>query len=141
MKLKLSYVAAIVVVLGMGCTRMRIAEGTHPPVRIDTGNTGIRYNSVSLTDDSIQGKIGVEASNWSRTPTGNAQVWVQLRNRTDYMLQVEARTQFFDASKAPLGVPSAWQRVMLSPNTSTTYRESSARPDTAYYYVEVREGR
>lgn len=140
MKLKLTYAVAVLA-LAAGCTRTRITEGTHPPVRIDGADTGVRYNNVSLTDDSLQGKIAVQATNWSRTATGNAQVWAQLRNRTDFALQVEARTQFFDASKAPLGKPSAWQRVILSPNTITTYRENSTRPDTAFYYVEVREGR
>ena len=141
MKLKRTCFVMAVVALAAGCARTRVVEGTHPPVRIDGPDTGVRYNNVSLTDDSLQAKIAVQASNWSRTATGNAQVWVQLRNRTDYQLQVEARTQFFDASRAPLGDPSAWQRVILSPNTITPYRENSTRPDTAYYYVEVREGR
>ena len=127
--------------LGVGCVRNVVQEGTYPPVMVPGPDTGVRFNNVSLVDSSLQGKIAIQGSGWSRTATGTAQLWVQVRNRTDYFMQVEARTQFFDAAKVPLEGPSAWQRLMLSPNTITTYRENSTGSDVAYYYVEIREGR
>ncbi len=123
------------------CTRWRIQEGTHAPVRVDTPDTKVRYNNVGLTDDSLYGKIAVEATNWHKNPTGTAQVWAQLRNRTDFRLGIEARTQFFDMHGAPLDKPSGWERLFLSPNTITTYRENATDPNTAFYYIEVREAR
>lgn len=134
---------AVFVVGGLlaGCTRTVIREGTSPPVRISSENTGVRYNNVSLLDPSLEGKIAVQGSNWNRTATGNARVWVQIRNRTDFFMQVECRTQFFDNTKAPVGNPSAWQRLGLSPNAISTYRENSTDQNVAYYYVEIREGR
>ena len=124
-----------------GCARKIVAEGTHPPVLIPGPNTTARLDSVSLTDDSLQGKIAIQGSDSSRSDTGTVQVWVRIRNRTDYHMQVEARTQFYDADETPLAKPSAWQRLQLSPNTISTYRENSLGPDAAFYYVEIREGR
>jgi hypothetical protein len=132
---------ATATVVALGCTRTVIREGAYPPVRVPTANTSVRYNNVALTDGSLQGKIAVEGSDWHRTDTGNAEVWVQLRNRTDYYMQVEARVQFYDDSRAPIGAPSAWQRIGLSPNAIDTYREMSTSPDVVYYFIEVREGR
>ena len=123
------------------CTRTVIREGAYPPVRVPQRSTGVRENNATLVDASLQGKIAIEASNWDRTATGNAQVWVQIRNRTDYFLQVEARTQFYAASGAPLGKASAWQRIQLGPNAHDTYRENSLQSAVGSYSVEIREGR
>ena len=104
-------------------------------------DTEVRQNNVSILDQSVGAKVSIMGSGWNRTPTNTAQVWVQVRNRTDFFIQIECRTQFFDAARIPIEGPTSWQRVMLSPNTITTYRENSTRTDVASYYVEVREGR
>ena len=54
-------------------------------------------------------------------------MWAVLRNRTDYPLQIEGRSQFFDADQVPIEEPSAWKRVHLPPNAVGTYRESSTK--------------
>ena len=132
---------AIVGLLAAGCARTVMHEGTHPPVTVPGPDTNVRLNNVSVLDDSLQGRIAVQGTDWQRTATGTLQVWAQLRNRTDYFMQVEVRTQFYDRNQAPVGKPSSWQRVMLSPNSMTTYRENSTGTDPAYYYIEIREGR
>ena len=141
MKMKRWFAVWAGVGLLAGCTQYAVREGTHPPVTVPGPDTEVRYNNVSLLDDSLHGKIGIMSTGWNRTPTNTAQAWVQVRNRTDYFCQVEARTQFYDATQAPVDGPTAWQRVMLSPNSITTYRENSNRTDVAAYYVEIREGR
>ena len=138
---RLRLIGSCALVALAGCTRTVVREGTKPPVHVPTENTSIRYNNASIVDLSIGNKIAVEASNWSRTATGTASVWVQLRNRTDHPLAVECRTQFFDVNGGPIEGPTAWQRVILGPNTTSPYRENSARTDVQYYYVEIREGR
>jgi len=141
MKPILPTLALIAVIALSGCAPTVVTEGTHPPVLIPGENTNVRLNNVSLTDDALAGKVAIQGSGWQETDTGTAQVWVQIRNRTDYYLQLQCRTQFYDAQKAPLGQPSAWQRVMASPNAITTYRENSTHQGPGYYYVEIREGR
>jgi len=97
-------------------------------------------NSVSITDYAIINKLYVRAANAQRTATGTVEVYAQVINCTDFPLNAEARTQFYDANQAPSEPVSAWRRFALSPRTSNTYRESSiGRETAAYYMVELRE--
>ena len=159
-----NYITAIVL-FATGCSTVDIREGAAPGVRVP--EVGIRYNSVGIIDKSLQdwggpvfdppwssmfvggrkerdkkSKIAVESTDAKRTPTGTLEVWTVLRNRTDSPLQIEGRTTFFDAGKAPVEKPSAWQRVMLPPQSVATYRDYSTKTDdVSYYYIEIREGR
>lgn len=142
-------------VLMFGCAHSMVREGPGPGVRIrhiDAPQAQIRWNSVAIIDDSLEnwhgrewekkGKIAVEATNARRTPTGTVEVWATLRNRTDFPLQIEGRTQFFDSGKAPVEGPTAWQRVFLPPNAVAAYKETSTKVmEIGYYYIEIREGR
>lgn len=124
------------------CQGCALREGSHPPIHISHPNTQARLNNVSLLDDSIAKKIAVQGSGAKRTPTGTLEVWTQLRNRTDYPLQVEGRVQFYDTGQAPVEGPTAWQRIHLQPNSITTYKEMSTKVhEPAYYFIEIREGR
>ena len=125
----------------LGCQTTRVNEGTSPPVYVPTEQTSVRLNNVAILDDSIANKVAVEASNWRRTTTGNAEVWAQLRNRTDFGLSLECRVSFYDEQRAPLGAPSSWKRLIFSPNETKTYTEFSTQTNVAFYFVEIREGR
>ena len=148
-----------------GCSTVDIREGAAPGVRVP--ERGIRLNTVVILDESLQkwdgkvfdppwskifrfsseekrkyGKIAVEATNSRRTETGTLEAWATLRNRTSFPLQIEARTHFFDKTRAPLEGPTAWQRVHLAPKSVASYKERSTRVEgIGYYYIEVREGR
>lgn len=142
-------------VLIYGCSTYEVKEGTAPGVRIrdsQTPHAEIKWNSVAIIDKSLsnwqgkekdkKGKIAVEDTNARRSPTGTVEVWAVLRNRTDYPLQIEGRTSFFDKNKAPVEGPTAWQRVYLPPNSVATYKELSTNiMDIGYYYIEIREGK
>ena len=121
------------------------SEGTKPGLRVTDSNfpgTRARLNSVGITTDSLRYKIAIEATNSKRTPTQTLEVWTQIRNRTDYPLQVECRVQWFDGKQAPVDKPTAWQRIHLPPNSLETYREFSTNIyDINFYYIEIREGR
>ena len=126
-----------------GCYEIR--EGSSAPVRIrDESLPGaqIRWNNVSLLDPSIQNKILVEATNTRRTATGTLEAWATFRNRTNYPLQLEARSSLYDANQAPIEGPTAWQRVYLPPNATAHYTNPFAtKIDIGFYTIEVREGR
>lgn len=143
-----------------GCVpTVNVQEGPAPAMKVDAGYAGLRMNSVGILDDSLQqwyvreyadsgqiehgkvGKIALENLGIRRSPTNNLEVYAVLRNRTDYPLQIEGRTQFFDAMRAPIEEPTAWQRLYLPPNAIASYKEFSTRQDASYYYVEIREGR
>ncbi len=145
----------LLIALTYGCTRYAVREGAGPAVHIrdpQVPQAQIRWNSVAIIDDSLEdwqgkkkgrkGKIAVESTNARRTPTGTVEVWAVFRNRTDYALQIEGRTQFFDREQAPVEGPTTWQRVFLPPNGVATYKEISTKVmEIGYYYIEIREGR
>jgi len=145
----------------VGCNE-KITEGPGPAVRVDdprAPNATLLYNSVVFLDESLsrslkQGeifgwklgpaqvtKIAVETQGGRRTQTGTMEVFATFRNRTDFTTHLEGRVQFFDKDKVPAEGPSAWQRIVLPPNGVAAYKEFSTRVDTAFYYIEVREGR
>jgi uncharacterized protein YceK len=153
-----------------GCSTIEVKEGPAPGVRVEAPRlpqTGIRYNTAVIIDKSLENwdgkvfdpewsgmfrkgamerrrrsKIAVESTDSRRTATGTLEVWVVLRNRTDYSLQLECRTQFFDENKLLTDGPTAWQRIYLSPQSQETYREFSTKTkEVNYYYIEIREGR
>lgn len=137
----------------VGCTAVR--EGAAPAIRVQDASAPtakVRLNTVNIIDDGLQSWQGKEADRWSkiavestnsrRTATGTLEVWGVLRNRTDYPLQVEGRTTFFDQYEVPIEEPSGWRRVLLPPNGISAYKEFSTRTDeVAFYYIEIREGR
>lgn len=87
-------------------------------------------------------KISIQQTQSDRTETGTMQVWTILRNHTNFPLQIEGRTQFFDSEKTPVEEMTAWQRVQLPPKSIGTYKVRSTLKDKAkYFYIEIREGR
>jgi hypothetical protein len=142
------------------CAVMDIREGASPGIQIGDEYTRPRMNSVAILDQSLQisyvyenlftgakeyghiGKISVESTGSRLTPTGTLETWAVLRNRTNWPLQLECNVQFFDSNNVPVEGPTAWQRVMLSPNEINSYKEFSASAtDVAFYYIQVREAR
>jgi uncharacterized protein YcfL len=137
--MKITSASLILLLLLSGCRSTVLEEGPHAAVR--NPQIQIAMNNAVLTDDSLAGKIAVEQTNWSRSENGMPQVWALLRNRTDYRVQVEARTRFYDAQRAPLSGPMAWERISLGPNNTETYRANGAQADVGFYSIEIREGR
>ncbi|MEO3879435.1 hypothetical protein [Rheinheimera fenheensis] len=136
-----------------GCASTDKYSGINPVQR--TANT--EMNSIVFVDHalnrtvitkSVMGerarttvKVEVESSGIRQTPTGNTEVWAVLRNRTDYDLQVEGMTSFYDAGSAPLDDRSSWKRVYLPANSTALYKEVSVDQQAKYFVVELREGR
>jgi hypothetical protein len=87
-------------------------------------------------------KISVQQTQSDRTNTGTMQVWTILRNHTNFPLQIEGRTQFFDHLKTPIEDMTAWKRIQLPPKSIGTYKVQSTRKDEGmHFYIEIREGR
>jgi len=128
----------------------RYDEGPAPAVH--NPHTRIRMNTVNILDRTLQqwpsgsgkrfSKVAVEGTSSRRTPTGTLEVWAVLRNRTDFPMHLEGRTQFFDAGEAPIEGPTPWKRLFIPPQGMQTYRTSSTLTgDVNFYYIEIREGR
>ncbi len=132
-----------------GCTPQALLGGGVPSQRTENqGSLTNRLNTVTIVDNALLGgpgkldRVSVESSSSHRTPTGTLEVWAVLRNMTDYPMQIEGRTQFFDRDQVPLAAPTSWTRVHLPANSTATYRGLSTHADeVGYYTVEIREGR
>jgi hypothetical protein len=128
-------------------------EGATPGVSVradDAPNARISMNSVNIIDKGLQrlvdgnkyvGKIAIENHGTRRTETNTLEVYVVIRNRTDYNLMIEGRIQFYDRDQVPIEGPTAWQRVNLAQNGVSAYKEFSTNYDVGFYYVEIREAR
>ena len=104
--------------------------------------TEMPLNSASITDYNVINKLFVRQITAQRTQTGTVRVVSQIINCTDYPLNIEARTQFYDQAQVPGEPASAWKRLNLAPRTSNTYSESSiGTKNVAFYMVEVKETR
>lgn len=86
-------------------------------------------------------KVSLQKAGARRTATRSLEVYSVLKNHTDYDLQVEARTLFFDADQIPLNDQTAWKRVYLPINAFGTYKEFSVSPLASYFITEIREAR
>lgn len=122
------------------------------PQTVGLVGTQLAMNSVNVIDKKLldtrktvlgqqynYGKILVESTGASRTETGNLGVYATIENLTDYPQALQARTRFYDESKVPAEDFSAWQRVMLPPRGTGTYKESSLNNRAAYFYIEIKE--
>lgn len=135
------------------CSSTDQYSGIHPVQR--TSNT--EMNSIVFVDHKLNRtvitksllgershttiKVDVESSGVRQTATGNTEVWAVLRNRTDYDLQVQGMTSFYDAGSAPLDDRSNWKRVYLPANSTALYKEVSVNQQAKYFVLELREGR
>lgn len=117
-----------------------------------TEDTG--YNTVIFTDydlnrrfkDGLTGpdnvvRLSTTGHGIERTDTGTSQVWVELRNHTDFNYMVEARTSFYSQSGRPLDARPVWRRISVPANARAVYEEKSVSTDRLQYRVEVRQAR
>src|SRR5690606_34052758 len=93
-----------------GCSGIDKNEGPRPGVRISDDrapNQRLNLDTVVILDKSLQdrksGKLAIENSGARRTAAGTVEAYAVIRNRTDFPLQIEGRTQFFDSLGLPLG--------------------------------------
>ncbi|MBF5056791.1 hypothetical protein Y5W_02085 [Alcanivorax sp. 521-1] len=112
------------------------------------------YNTVLFTDydlnrnfkDGLVGpnkviRLTSTGHGIQRTDTGTSQVWVELRNHTDYDYQVEARTRFYTEGGMPTDADPVWRRLTVPANGNAVYREKSVGTERLQYRVEVRQTR
>ena len=112
------------------------ADGRLPAI------TEVPWNSSALLDKTITKKSYVRTAAVHRTATGTVQVRTMVANCTDHDLQIEGRTQFYDADQMPSEPPSAWKRIYLAPRSDSLYEETSLGTDAVhFYFIEVREAR
>ncbi|MDX1803176.1 MAG: hypothetical protein R3292_03790 [Alcanivorax sp.] len=148
MHAKLTLVAGLIAgVLLVGCqtsSKLEYKQRTAPTT----------YNSVTFTDYDLNRnfrgalfgpnkvvRISADKHGIRRTAANTSEVFVVLRNHTDYNSILEARTQFYDQSDVPTDVAPRWQRVVVPANSTSVYRERSTTTAPLKYRVEVRQAK
>ncbi len=113
--------------------------------------TPVGYNTVVFTDynlsrswtgglfgDDKRYRLSVTKHGQRASATGTTEVYVVLRNHTDFDYPVEARTHFVDSDEVPTDADAVWKRMTVPANSVATYRELSISAAPLKYRVEVR---
>lgn len=113
-----------------------------------------QLNTVNIIDKNLQtthvykngntvttGKLAIEGAGQDVLDTGRRQVWVQLRNLTDFSQNILVRTTWYSESGRPVDGPNAWTRISLSQNAGEIYESSSISRKSRAFMVEVQEVR
>lgn len=129
-------------------------QPTMTPQEHEQRTAEVEYNTVVFTDYDLNRefsrglrgpdkviRLTAENHGIERTDTGTSQVWVTLRNHTDYNYTVEARTHFYSQGGMPTDAKPVWQRVSVPANSLATYREKSVSTKELQYRVEVRQAK
>ncbi len=91
-----------------------------------------------ILDDALSPAVLIDDVATARHADGIAAISVRLFNCTPVDLQIDAATQFTDASGTEAEPPSIWKRLFLPPHTSRNYEEVSVGARAALLKVEVR---
>lgn len=113
-----------------------------------------QMNTVNIIDKNLQnthvyrngdtvttGKLAIEGAGQDVLESGRRQVWVQLRNLTDYSQNILVRTTWYSESGRPVDGPNAWTRISLSQNAGEIYESASISRKSSAFMVEVQEVR
>lgn len=147
------YIARFVIVITVACLVCGCKSPTAPPsMAIGTGEQ-IHTDGPVVLDESLQRetllglghevRVLLEDHGQSRSSTGTHQVWVRLRNVTDYGQYLQGRAHFLSGNGDEIEDPSPWARIFLPAKSIETFRAGSTSrgEDIRRYYVELRAGR
>lgn len=145
-------IAKIALVVAAACSVCGCKSPTAPPPMAIGTRERIHTDGPVVLDESLQRetmlglghevKVVLEDHGQSRTSTGTHQVWVRLRNVTDYDQYLQGRAHFLGANGDEVEEPSPWRRVFLPAKSIETYRAASMqRDEVKRFYIELRAGR
>jgi len=122
----------------VNCTFALVEDNTIGAV---SGVANIPPNAFNFIEGNLGNKVIARSAVLSSNESGTTRLDVVFANCTDFPLQIEARTQFIDASGIPVERVSGWKRLYLQPRTLSQYQESSTYDGLVNsYLVDVREG-
>lgn len=138
--------AGLAIAVGLAGCETPAPEGG---VRIDQqNNERPALNSVRVIDDSLAAYVGrknkvdsaldVEGAYVSRTQTGFSKITVQIRNKTQTPIPLEARVSWYDVNGVPVDSATSWTKLFAQPQSMVTFEQISIKQSSAQYYVEIR---
>lgn len=140
MKFTLVPIVAVSVLAVVGC-KSTYDKGPYLPQASRTP----AYEStepVVLMDPGVQRSITASGGPMAQMlPDGRMEVIVQLRNRENRRIEVQANCVFKDVNGISTGDETPWQTVILTENSTEHVKFVSANDRAKRYTVRVREAR
>ncbi|MBI3880332.1 MAG: YcfL family protein [Verrucomicrobia bacterium] len=134
---KLLLPLAVLALLAAGCSTP--PEGAYAPVNTTTHDLENKLKFV-LMDPGAQRSVTASGIQERINPDGRLEVAVNLRNRENRRLQVQANCVFKDDQGFAVD-ETPFQNVILTENAQETVRWVSLTPAARKYTIRVREAR
>jgi uncharacterized protein YcfL len=99
------------------------------------------YPNITLSQSSLQGKLGFNTPSITRTANNMMQVAQPIRARANEALFIEYRFVFLDAQKRPLQPLQSWTSKRLEPRQPDFITGSSTSTDAIDYSIQLRWGK
>jgi hypothetical protein len=122
-----------------GCETEVIDHGAYLPLNVPV-NEKENYVAVVLLNRRAQNSVAVPGIQEKHLPDGRLQVAVQLRNRENRRIQVQANCEFKDAQGFALD-STPFQNVFLDENAQEQVNFVSMTDKAVKYTIRVREAR
>ena len=137
----ISSAAIIASFLVIGCESPDHDRGPYLPQHSKTPPYE-RTEPVVLLDPGVQYSVTLAADPMAKTiEDGRLEVIVQLRNRENRRIEVQANCVFKDVNGLSTGDETPFQTVILTENATEQVRFVSANNQAAKYTVRVRQAR
>jgi hypothetical protein len=138
-KILLALLASSSLALFTGCETEVVDRGAYLPLNVSVNDLENRTVLV-LLDRRVQKSVTCPGLQETRLPDGRLQVGVNLRNRENRRVQVQANCEFKDAQGFVLEA-TPFQNVFLDENAQEGVKFVSMNDRAARYTIRVREAR
>ncbi|MFO1487005.1 MAG: YcfL family protein [Verrucomicrobiota bacterium] len=120
-----------------GCKTAVHDHGAYLPLNVPV-NDKENYVSAVLLSERVQKSVAVPGIQETRLPDGRLHVAVQLRNREERRIQVQANCEFKDAQGFVIDT-TPFQNVFFDENSQESVKFIALSEKAARYTIRVRE--
>ena len=124
-------------VLMVGCKTEVVDHGAYLPLNVAV-NEKENYVTVVLLSQRVQNSVAVPGVQETRLSDGRLQIAVQLRNREERRIQVQANCEFKDAQGFVID-STPFENIFLDPNSQEAAKFISMNEKAVRYTIRVRE--
>jgi hypothetical protein len=137
LRIAATFVFLATAVLFIGCQTRVIDHGAYTPLNVAV-NERENYFAVVLLNQRVQNSIAVPGIQEARLPDGRLQVAINLRNRENRRIQVQANCEFKDAQGFIID-STPFQNVFFEENSQEGIKFISMNDRAVRYTIRVRE--
>jgi uncharacterized protein YcfL len=97
--------------------------------------------TVVLLEEDLEDLIAVEGQKAQYTEDGRLQVFANLRNREEERVTIQVQTMFKDENGFSTGDETAWETIILTELSQTTYQSVAMNNKARKYTIRIRSVR